>query len=330
MNESSSYFVYALSDQQDAFIKNVEGKIDLKWTFQKGMLDFDAFPVEAYLFVAEMNPGNNSLRFVSSTKVNTQEMKKAYSTSKELRNMFQQLTESSQPLPTNDSEVASLIDRTDNVFANVDMWMQPGAVPPSHFNCVKIPNFFGQGWTLRQYMEKMFETGDLPDYIPPRKGTASPAVVIPGGSVGIDRNTSVGYIPLGEALEEELEVVERGNFWIPLWVFLYEENAGSSLLVDLDPDDSEYHTTFELPSGLQLSVDETKDVEKGRIHIVRGHNLHIFAELLDRLSQLGNPGHTYSYTINKNTSQGKPAFKGQFDGDGSDYIYRISLKQVKK
>lgn len=320
--ESTSYFIYALASRPDAFqIMLGRGPL-LNWHYSKSELPYSKYPGTAYLITAEYGPGSDKLSFVSSVKINTEEMSKAYNDGN--TSLLSKMMES----------VDIPIDRNANLFSNVDIWMQPGAVPPSHFNVSKIPSFYGQGWSLEQYIRKFLsESTNEPPYIPPRKGTSCETdnleYLYRGGPEGTTNGS--GLIPLGEDLEEELEVVERGAFWIPLWVFLYEENAGASLLVDLDPDDSEYHKTFELPSGLRVSSDETQEIEKGRIHQIKGHNLHIFAKLLDELSKLGNPGHTYSYTINKNSQESRPAFKGQFDGDGGDYIYRISYisKNIK-
>lgn len=134
-----------------------------------------------------------------------------------------------------------------------------------------------------------------------------------GGSV-----SGNGSMPLGEELTERLELAYRGEWFTPLWVWMYEEHKGESILVDIDPDIEEYHTTFELHSATRVSSFSTvyEDAHKHVIEI-SGHNLSEIAKLFDALAKCGNGGHSFSYKLNDK--------KLYFDGDGSDYIYRVKL-----
>ena len=341
MNESTSYFVYALSDTMDRcdYLKFKTVWDDkarrLDWKLTKSELNYNGYTDDyIYLFTAEQVPGGEK-KFIKAQSINRKLYSEMFSGGySPVTAMLQKMVESvDEPLPTQD-EAELLIDRTNNIFKNIDMWMQPGAVIPSHFNVVKIPSFYGQGWNIWQYMNKInpkpvHESGTEPMYIPPRKGTSCEATVFPGGTVGLDRTTNgVGIIPLGEDLEEELEVGYRGSWFMKLWRFLYEDLKGESMFVVFDVDDSEYYTAFELPSALSVSSCQEIAKDKGGVvEKIRGHNLHILSKLLDKLREHGNPGHTFTWFINKDSS-GKYAFRDQFDGDGGDYIFRISLTQT--
>lgn len=338
MNESTSYFVYAISETRDRCDYNKfpdvwkEKAYHLDWKLTKSELDYDKFDFDTiYLFMAEQVPGGDK-RFISCQPIDRKLYAEMFKPNAPITSMLYKMVESlDEPLPTQDV-ATELIDRTNNIFKNVDMWMQPGAVVPSHFNCVKIPSFFCQGWRLEQYMRKRIsESGTEPMYIPPRNGTSGVPVAVPGGTVGLDRTTNgVGIIPLGEGLEEELELGYRGSWFTELWVFLYEEFKGQSMFVEFDCDDSEYYTAFELPPALRVSSNETLyEAKGGQVVRIKGQNLHILAKLFDKLAEHGNGGHSFTWYINKD-SRGPYQFCGSFDGDGGDYIFRVALTQVKK
>lgn len=338
MNESTSYFVYAISEMRDRCDYNKfpdvwkQKAYHLDWKLSKSDLDYDKYDYDTlYLFMAEQVPGGDK-RFISCKSIDRKLYAEMFNRkSLVIQGMLQRMVESvDEPLP--DDETANdIIDRTNNIFKNVDMWMQPGAVRPSHFSCVKIPSFFGQGWLLGQYIDKISESGTEPMYIPPRQGTSGVPAAGPEGIVGIDRTTNgVGWMPLGESLEEVLEVGYRGSWFTELWVFLYEEFKGQSIFVEFDCDNSEYYTAFELGPALRVSMHkDIAESEKGTVTEIHGHNLHLLAELFDRLASHGNGGHSFTWYINKN-QKGTYQFRGSFDGDGGDYIFRISLRTERK
>lgn len=209
------------------------------------------------------------------------------------------------------------INRKENLFNQLHSTFQPGAVKPLSF-----------------YIEKVFEEMSLgnsqPMYIPPKKGTSSEISSI-SGTVGIDRTTNgIGIIPIGESLQEELEIVYRGSWFTPLWVYLYEEHKGQSMFVEFDCDMPDYYHAFELSSGLRVSSHTQEEIEKDyKKVIIQGKNLHILAKLLDEIKMHGNVGHSFTWYINKKDFKNYDS-RQCFDGDGPDYIKRISLTQKNK
>lgn len=332
MNESTSYFVYAISEIGKEYYSAAEWKeksYHLDWKLTKSDLDYDKYDYDTlYLFMAEQVPGGDK-RFISCKQIDRKLYAELFvQKNPALGAMLQHMVESiNEPLP-NEDVATYLIDKQNNIFKNVDMYMQPGAVSPSHFRCTKIPTLFGQGWALEQYINKISESGTEPMYIPPRHGTSGVPAAGPGGTVGINRTTNgVGWIPLGENLEEVLELGYHGSWFTELWVFLYEEFKGQSMSVEFDCDVPEYYTVFELDSALRVSMH--KDIaksEKGTVTEIHGKNLHILAELLDKIREHGGGGHSFTWYINKN-QKGTYQFRGCFDVDGADRIFRISLNQ---
>lgn len=139
-----------------------------------------------------------------------------------------------------------------------------------------------------------------------------------GGSV-----SGNGSMPLGEDLIERLELAYRGGFFTELWVYLYEEHEGESLLVDIDYDDPDGHETFELHSAMRVSSNRTLyEEQKKHVIEIEGHNLSELAKLLDALGKHGNGGHSFEYKLNDK--------KFYFDGDGQDHIFRVRLLTESK
>ena len=127
-----------------------------------------------------------------------------------------------------------------------------------------------------------------------------------------------GSMPLGEELIERLELAYRGEWFTPLWVWLYEEHKGESVLVDIDPDNEDYHYAFEMHSATSVSSYRTIYEDKHKYVIeITGHNLSELAKLFDALGKCGNDGHSFMYKLDKKELG--------FDGDGSDHIYRVKL-----